>query len=309
MEESPGKKISDYIRFFAVTVVAGILVPIVNCQIQNREVEIKELEQLGKFVEHALNENIAVRKRFAVYFSKVTSSKNMRGRWLDYKSVLEKEEKEILKKVEQMEKKETEKTKKVAQDEKRVQETKLELQKLKKEKESAKEATDKERIKKEVLEKQIALKKAETQRERNEKFLAQLQYNIFDAKEELVFPKGFRGAPWFQPPTALTLWGLPKKEINRTITGWVYLGKYDAKQQLWLNPYFDIPTKDNPKELAQKNLMVKAISINVWTGVPIGIQHFGKVFDALKRGETVTVLEIENWKKTGSIWARVRYLR
>ena len=76
-------------QFLIGTVVLGIATFAVNSQIQKREVEIKEMEMLGKFVEHAINGNVAVRQRFAEYFATVSRSEEFRNRWNKYKGKID----------------------------------------------------------------------------------------------------------------------------------------------------------------------------------------------------------------------------
>jgi hypothetical protein len=73
------------------TGLVGITVAILNHQIQTRTVEVEELQQLGQFVEHALDEDLAVRRRFARYFAAVTTSDRLRERWQDYVRTVEEE--------------------------------------------------------------------------------------------------------------------------------------------------------------------------------------------------------------------------
>jgi len=59
------------VKFLLGTFALGLVTTLINKEFQEREIELKELEQLGKFVEHAIQEDIGIRKRFAEYFSKV----------------------------------------------------------------------------------------------------------------------------------------------------------------------------------------------------------------------------------------------
>jgi hypothetical protein len=52
-------------------------------------VEMKEQEQMGRFLEHALTENVGTRRRFAQYFSNVTRSSELRTRWGEYLRIVE----------------------------------------------------------------------------------------------------------------------------------------------------------------------------------------------------------------------------
>lgn len=285
MEE---KQISGFVRFIVGTVAVSVVVPLLNWQIQSREVEIKELEQLGKFVEHALNENIAVRHRFAEYFATVSRSEKMRNRWNKYKDVLDSEKTKTQEKVERLEK---EKADLVAQAEKRLQEIGAELQKIEEKKQIAIEEAEKERLKNELAKKQTSLEEAVAQRAMVEEQVAMVQSQLNNARAELVFPTK------------------SKLAIEREKTGWVYLGEFDDKQQVWQNTYFEIPMKGSPEEMVDKKYPVTAASINVRSGMPNALGSFSDVIDVLNQGEIVSILEISSWRKTGYIWARVRYLK
>ncbi len=91
IENDKLKLILDFSKFVLGTFILGLTASIINLQIQNRELEIKELERLGTFIEYALEENIATRRRFSQYFATVTRSNIIRERWIDYDNILEKE--------------------------------------------------------------------------------------------------------------------------------------------------------------------------------------------------------------------------
>ena len=73
-----------FTKFILGTFVLGLVTAFINNEIQSREIELKEIEQLGKFIDHALTEDVGVRKRFAHYFAKVTRSDRLRERWQEY---------------------------------------------------------------------------------------------------------------------------------------------------------------------------------------------------------------------------------
>lgn len=52
--------------------------------IKERDVERLEIEQLGKYIDHALTDNVATRERFARYFWRVSRSQEMKKGWEDY---------------------------------------------------------------------------------------------------------------------------------------------------------------------------------------------------------------------------------
>ena len=79
------------LKFVLGTFIIGIASMLINREFQKREVELKEMEQLGKFVEHALTEDVGVRLRFAQYFSNVTRSEELKAGWTQYTAVVQQE--------------------------------------------------------------------------------------------------------------------------------------------------------------------------------------------------------------------------
>lgn len=62
------EKLSIWLSFLKIllgTSVISIATLILNHEIQEREIALKEMEVIGKFVEHALTEDVGVRLRFA----------------------------------------------------------------------------------------------------------------------------------------------------------------------------------------------------------------------------------------------------
>lgn len=78
-----------FAKFVLGTFTLGLVTTLVNNSIQTREVELREQEQVGQFLEHALQEDVGVRRRFAQYFSTVTRSRNLRDGWLRYSELVE----------------------------------------------------------------------------------------------------------------------------------------------------------------------------------------------------------------------------
>ncbi len=89
MADDKFKHWMGFVKFFLGTFVIGIITVIVNHQIQSRELELKELDKLGNYIEHALVENVGVRRRFSQYFATVTRSDTLRERWKEYYSLVE----------------------------------------------------------------------------------------------------------------------------------------------------------------------------------------------------------------------------
>jgi len=100
------KKLAIWIgfaKFFLGTFILGLTATYINSQIQSREIELKEMERLGQFINHALEEKVGVRLRFSQYFSTVTRSDILRERWKEYNQLVEKEYKETTAKKEKKE--------------------------------------------------------------------------------------------------------------------------------------------------------------------------------------------------------------
>lgn len=94
MESERIKQWFAFARFFLGTFAIGLVTLIANHQIQERELEIKEQEAIGHFLDQALTKDVAVRRRFAQYFANVTRSDELRERWMSYLNVVESEYKE-----------------------------------------------------------------------------------------------------------------------------------------------------------------------------------------------------------------------
>ena len=78
-------------KFLLGTVAVGLVSIWINSGIETRQMELKEMEETGRFVDYALQENVGVRMRFAQYFSTVIRSDELRERWGEYSELVEKE--------------------------------------------------------------------------------------------------------------------------------------------------------------------------------------------------------------------------
>ncbi|WP_428825563.1 hypothetical protein ACLIKD_14070 [Azonexus sp. IMCC34842] len=85
------KAIAEQRRFILGSVVVALITVFASHTIQSREVAVKEreserleIEQLGKYIDHALSENVATRERFARYFWRVSRSKDLKQGWENY---------------------------------------------------------------------------------------------------------------------------------------------------------------------------------------------------------------------------------
>lgn len=91
----------NFAQFFIGTFALGVVTLLVNNRIQEREVEIKEQEQIGTLVEEALDANVEARLRLARFYSTVTRSDTIRVRWEEYRGELETEYKLLNEKVDE----------------------------------------------------------------------------------------------------------------------------------------------------------------------------------------------------------------
>lgn len=106
----------NFSKFFLGTFVLGAATVLVNYHIQSqevllkaeevklkkeefnlatlektREIELAELKSLGAYIDHALVDNVAKRRRFSQYFATVTRSPELRERWKEYDELVEDE--------------------------------------------------------------------------------------------------------------------------------------------------------------------------------------------------------------------------
>ena len=98
MEKIKLERLKVYGKIITVLISVGLGtygVTAVNSKLQEKQInqqglvneaklQQSEMENLGKFLEHALKENINDRIRFAEYFAKVTIDEKSRGRWSKY---------------------------------------------------------------------------------------------------------------------------------------------------------------------------------------------------------------------------------
>ena len=85
-------------KFVLGTVGLGVLALLINWALQRQEAQLKaleverlELEQMGRFIDAALAENVGTRERFVHYFATVTRSPELRARWNEYLDDVRKE--------------------------------------------------------------------------------------------------------------------------------------------------------------------------------------------------------------------------
>lgn len=100
-----------FAKFVLATVAAGIISTVVQWQLKNREIDLREgntdAEFLEKFLGHAMDVNLERRLRFAQYFARLTKSQDSRELWAQYYEELlveyngwEQSRKELLKRIE-----------------------------------------------------------------------------------------------------------------------------------------------------------------------------------------------------------------
>ncbi|MDD5199090.1 MAG: hypothetical protein PHC88_04745 [Terrimicrobiaceae bacterium] len=83
-------QVGSGLKFLVGTVLVGVLVPILNWQVQDAQVKIKRIESdrefVSKLADKALDPSIETRLRFSRYFST-----QLGGKWEQYRADLEKE--------------------------------------------------------------------------------------------------------------------------------------------------------------------------------------------------------------------------
>src|SRR5258705_1156723 len=97
-----GEKLNTYLDFtkwVVVSVALVIIATVIDSSLKDREAGINEIKQYDSYVQLVIQaDGIGQRWRLAQYFSKVTASKNLRDRWIDYFKLVETEYLDSLKK-------------------------------------------------------------------------------------------------------------------------------------------------------------------------------------------------------------------
>ena len=73
-----------FYKFLLSAALIGGLSTLASWTLKNRELERQEMEQFGKYINHALVENVGTRERFARYFWRVSRSSDAKGGWKAY---------------------------------------------------------------------------------------------------------------------------------------------------------------------------------------------------------------------------------
>lgn len=94
-----------FARFILGAFALGLVTTLINCEIQERDIELKEQDQVGQFLEHALQKDVGIRRRFAQYFSTVTRSHELRKRWEEYNKLVAVEYQETVKEKQEVQEK------------------------------------------------------------------------------------------------------------------------------------------------------------------------------------------------------------
>lgn len=259
-------------QFLIVTVGFGLAGIVINYHVQQRQIELKELEQLGKFIEHAIDENVAVRQRFAEYFSDVSRSDETRERWIIYAERIASERKALEEAQRRLEQEEKLKAAKAEEANKALQAA---LQ------EKARASGDTEEMRHTLQTALLAQSQAEQE-------TASLRLKLQALNQQLTYPEKSRPAP----------------ALN---SGWVFLGTYDADGKEWSNSYFDISPQTAPEALKGSAISVATTAINVRKGIPNEFAAMAPIIGVLNQGAPVNVVEVLPWKDTGFYWARVTY--
>ena len=274
-------------RFLIGTVVLGIATFAVNSQIQKREVDIKEMEMLGKFVDHAIDGNVAVRQRFAEYFATVSRSKDIRDRWEKYKKKVDAEFQRIENEAAELKKQKEQEMKGAETLRQQLAKAQIRVDmlasQLKNKNTLAKDQINE--LENQINQQQRMLKEVQAAAFEREDKLAGVQAQLNEAKAEITYPT---------------------QRIQRQVSpksGWVYLGEFDSIANIWRKTNWNIARESKPESLKGKTIRVSVDAVNVRnSGDP-----WAAVLDVMKLNSTVHVESIEEWENTDYFWAKVTY--
>jgi len=274
------------IQILLGTGLVGVFGAWINSDIQQREIAIKEMDQLGQYVELVTNEEVGRRLKFSEFFMSLTQSEEARKGWERYHSLVQQEydKEEAKKKALALEKDKRDKelallSKQAADDAKRIAQ-------LKKRLETA-TSSQKSSIISEIDLKQAKATETATKLASKEESLATIQQQIVKSENKLSF--------------------IPQKiESTAVQIGWVFLGTYNGKS--WDSTYFDIEDTTKPESLDGKKITVSAKALNVRSAKPNALGKMGTIEFTLSGGDRVKILEVDEWFSSGYIWARVELL-
>jgi hypothetical protein len=276
-------------KFLLGTVILGLVATGINYHFQKREIEIKEMEQLGKYVEHAIDENLAVQKMFADYFATMTTSDELRTRWHEYQGKIdikiEEEEAKLAAKKEEA----REEQAKISLLEKRLGEQQEEIERLKNQKAASSDPEKRQEIEKALISKKEEMNSIVTERFEAEDNLAMAQSDIYSSLEQLTYKR-------------------KSDRVSKSVkTGWIYLGQYNNDAKQWDKTNLEINRGIDPQALVGTTIRVIVESINIRSGMPTPKGQFLHVTDVLNSGDAVEITEVKEWRDTGYMWAHVTY--
>lgn len=288
MDDKRFEQLVTVAKFLIGTVVLGGTTTAINYHIQKRQIETNELEQLGKFIDHAIDENVAVRQRFAEYFATVSRSEEARTLWIDYKVKLDQEQKKIEAKEERLQVQKDNEAAKVQETEKLLGEALKRVADLEESVGELSSGQEADNLKSELNKERRELENVQLAQFEAEQRIATLAIELDATKQQLQYPT--------------------RKPVGDKLkSGWVYIGNFDTRTNTWNNSYFDIPPDFPPETLKNQSLIVSATALNVRSGMPGITGKNAPAIDALKQGAIVQVIEIKSWLSTGFTWARVTY--
>lgn len=90
MSDERWKTMVSFVQFVLGTVIVGLFGTIINHQIQTREIEIKEQDQITQILKTMLTNNAADKYMMAQFYAIVTRSEDNRSRWELYRDELKK---------------------------------------------------------------------------------------------------------------------------------------------------------------------------------------------------------------------------
>jgi len=91
MNDERWKTLISFAQFVLGTLLLGIFGAVINHQIQTREVELKEQEQITNIFEKLIANNAADKYILAQFYATVTRSDETRDRWIKYQALLQDE--------------------------------------------------------------------------------------------------------------------------------------------------------------------------------------------------------------------------
>lgn len=91
MDIEKQKQWLGFFKFLVGTVVLGLVSTLISYQMQRKEIELKQMDQLGTYTDQVLTDKLEERRTFAKFISTVSQSPGVRERWKEWYDIVDRD--------------------------------------------------------------------------------------------------------------------------------------------------------------------------------------------------------------------------